>query len=129
MLQPLARILVIDDNDDVRAVILAVLESAGHEVVLASDGARGIELQRKSPADLVITDILMPDNEGIETIRDLKQEFPPVRIIAMSGAAKPLTATDFLITAKALGAHAVLRKPFEASALLKSVEATLNLPN
>lgn len=83
----MARILIIDDNDDLRTVICGVLESAGHEVVQAADGVQGIELQRRSPVDLAITDILMPEKEGVETIRDLAREFPALRIIAMSGGA------------------------------------------
>src|SRR4051812_35167901 len=110
----MARILVIDDNEDVRAVVCGALESAGHEVVHAADGARGVELQRRSPVALVITDILMPEKEGLETIVDLKQEFPQLRIIAMSGAGARLTA-NYLFMARDLGAHAVLSKPFEAS--------------
>jgi CheY-like chemotaxis protein len=120
----LARILVIDDNADVRSVVVEVLESAGHEVVQAPDGARGIELQRKSPAALVITDILMPEKEGLETIRDLKKEFPALRIIAMSGSGQQVKSS-YLFTAKELGADAVLRKPFGPDALLASVQAVL----
>lgn len=123
----MARILVIDDNEDVRAVVSGVLESAGHEVTVAPNGARGIEQQRKSPAEVVITDIVMPEKEGIETIRDLKQEFPELRIIAMSGAGM-LNTANYLLTAKALGAHAVLRKPFGPSALLELVQDLLKLP-
>lgn len=124
----MARILVIDDNDDVRMVVAAVLESAGHEVVLAPDGVRGVELQRKSPAALAIIDILMPEKDGIETILDLTREFPDLRIIAMSGAGKRLKTTDHLYTAKELGADAVLRKPFGPGALLELVRDTLKLP-
>src|ERR1700687_5964678 len=108
----MALILVIDDDDDVRAVVSGVLEAAGHEVVHASDGAQGIELQRRLPAVLVITDIVMPEKEGIETIRDLHQEFPKLKIIAMSGGGSLHKTTNYFSTAKELGAHAVLRKPF-----------------
>ena len=73
----MARILVIDDNADMRAVVADILVAAGHEIEEAGDGAGGIALQRESPVDLVITDILMPEKEGIETIRDLKQEYAP----------------------------------------------------
>jgi DNA-binding NtrC family response regulator len=123
----MARILIIDDDEDVRAVVSGVLESAGHEVVHASNGAQGIALQRESRAELVITDILMPDKEGIETIRDLKQEFPTLRIIAMSGAGRLLGTTNHLFTAKELGANAILRKPFGPSTLLESVREALKV--
>ncbi len=124
----MARILIIDDNDDVRAVVSGVLESAGHEVVQASDGARGLDMQRQSPAVLVITDILMPGKEGIETILDFKKEFPALRIIAMSGGGQVLKTTNHLFTAKEAGAHAVLSKPFAPSALLELVQDVLTLP-
>ncbi len=124
----MARILVIDDNEDVRAVVLGILESAGHEVVLAPDGARGIELQCKSPAVLVITDILMPEKEGIETIRELKRDFPGLKIIAMSGGGRLVGASNHLYTAKEMGADVVLRKPFGPDALLESVQQVLGLP-
>jgi len=123
----MARILIIDDNDDVRAVVADVLETAGHEVVQAPNGARGIELQRRSPAVLVITDILMPEKEGLETIRDLKHEFPTLKVIAMSGAGERPGTTSYLFTAKEIGAHAVLRKPFPPSVLLESVQEALQL--
>lgn len=124
----MARILVIDDNEDVCVVVSSILETAGHEVIVANDGARGIELQRQSPAELVITDILMPGKEGIETIRDLKQEFPELKIIAISGAGKASMATDYLLTAKELGARAVLHKPFGPGALLEAVHEQLMPP-
>jgi len=121
----MARILVIDDNADVRAVVADILVSAGHEVEVAEDGGGGIAIQRESPVDLVITDILMPEKEGIETIRDLKEEYPELKIIAMSGAGARLKGTSHLSAAKELGAHAVLRKPFTPDALLDVVEDAL----
>ena len=122
----MARILVIDDNDDVRAVSAGVLEGAGHEVVGAPDGARGMDLQRQSPAAVVITDILMPEKDGIEMIRDLREEFPTVKIIAMSGLGKRVKDTSpYLSTAKEIGAHLILRKPFTPSVLLDSVQEML----
>ena len=122
----MARILVIDDNADVRAVVAGVLEAAGHEVVAVADGVLGMDAQRKSPALIVVTDILMPEKDGIETIRDLKQEFPRVGIIAMSGSGKHLKNTEpSLLVASELGADAVLRKPFAPDVLLGCVERML----
>src|SRR5262245_58011117 len=108
----MARILVIDDDADLREVMQETLQSAGHEVLLAPDGIQGLELQRASPADVVITDIFMPDKEGIETICELKQEFPGVKIIAMSGGGTHVRKPAYLSTASELGADVVLRKPF-----------------
>jgi CheY-like chemotaxis protein len=121
----MARILVIDDNDDVRTVIAAALVAAGHDVEQAADGGGGIAIQRGRPVDLVITDILMPEKEGIETIRDLKEEFPHLKIIAMSGAGERLKGTSHLWAAKELGAHTVLRKPFSSETLLELVHEAL----
>jgi len=121
----MAKILVIDDEDDVRAVVRGVLESAGHDVLAAPNGARGLDVLRESGAELVITDILMPEREGIETIRDIRQEFPGVRVIAMSGGGRLLKSTTHFLTASALGAHAVLRKPFGPEVLLSAVEDAL----
>jgi len=121
-----ALILVIDDDRDVCAVAQDVLVSAGHQVAIANDGAQGLELQRKAPADVVITDILMPEKEGLETIRDLKRDFPKVRIIAMSGMGKQLKSTAYLVTARELGADVVLRKPFGSATLLQSVQELLH---
>jgi CheY-like chemotaxis protein len=121
----MAKILVIDDEDDVRAVVRGVLESAGHDVRVASNGTRGLEALRMASVELVITDILMPEREGIETIRDIRQEFPAVRIIAMSGGGRRLKSTTHFLTASALGAHAVLSKPFGPEVLLNAVDAAL----
>jgi len=124
----MASILIIDDEADVRAVIGGALRMAGHEILSAPDGAEGLAIMR-SPAGkdvrLVITDILMPEKEGLETIRDLKSEYPDVRIIAMSGGGRLLRSTSHFFTADELGAHAVLRKPFDTKALLDSVRTAL----
>jgi CheY-like chemotaxis protein len=94
---------------------------------VAADGEQGIALQRKQPASLLITDIFMPNREGIETIRDFRTEFPDVPIIAMSGGGR-LKRQGSLFTAKALGAEVILRKPFKMSDLLRLVAAVLNAP-
>jgi CheY-like chemotaxis protein len=94
-------------------------------VSVAADGEQGIALHRKRPASLLVTDIFMPNKEGIETIRDFRAEFPNVPIIAMSGGGR-LKRHGSLSTAKALGAAAILRKPFTISDLLRTVAALLN---
>jgi DNA-binding response OmpR family regulator len=124
----MARILVIDDDNDVRSLAQDVLRSAGHEVFVAADGAQGIALQRTKPAAVVITDILMPEKEGLETIRDLKHEFPGLKIIAISGAGKRVKSTAYLLTARELGAQALLRKPFNSDALVQTVREVLQSP-
>jgi DNA-binding response OmpR family regulator len=118
----MAVILVIDDDADMRDFVRITLESAGHEVVLASDGREGVQQFHARRPDLVITDLFMPDQEGLETIKQLRIEFPEVTIIAMSG--KPTGAT-MLTVAQRLGAKTVLQKPFLPVQLLKAVEQVL----
>jgi CheY-like chemotaxis protein len=128
----MARILVIEDEDDLRALAQHALESEGHKVIPAADGAQGLALQRERAADVVITDIYMPEKEGIETIQELKQEFPRVKVIAMSGGGsggRPLSNLESLsTTANALGIDAFLRKPFDFRTLLESVRHVLQEP-
>ena len=104
----------------------AMLRAEGYKVSVANDGEQGINLQRKQPASLLITDIFMPNKEGVETIRDFREEFPNVPIIAMSGGGRPRSRAGGLFTAKELGAEIILQKPFGVNDLLRSVAAALN---
>jgi CheY-like chemotaxis protein len=122
----MARILVIDDEEDARTLVRQALESDGHEVIPANDGAEGLALQRQRPADLVITDIFMPEADGIETIHKLKEDFPDVKVIAMSGGGRSSSMLQsVLTTVSALGIDAFLRKPFDFRTLLQSVRQVL----
>ena len=114
--------MVIDDDPDTRELLRTTLESAGHQVVLAENGRQGVQRFKEKRADLVITDLFMPEQEGLETIKQLKMEFPEASIIAMSG--KP-TGSTMLTVAKRLGATTVLLKPFMPQELLKVVEEAL----
>jgi CheY-like chemotaxis protein len=117
-----ARLLVTDDNSDMRQSMRLLLERAGYEVELADDGLRAVDLQRRRPADVLITDIFMPEADGLETIAHFRREFPRVRIIAMSGGGVRVGgAGSYLQTAAAAGADAVLAKPFQTEALLEAV--------
>lgn len=118
----MAHILVIDDDILVRKAIRAVLECAGHEVVLAPDGRDGMREYGKNAIDLIITDILMPEQDGVETILTLRKTNPAVKILATSGGAR-IGNQDFLLLAKRLGATAILRKPFEPDDLVAQVAA------
>ena len=118
----MARILVIDDEPDMRAILEKILKSAGHEVILAADGREGVERYCASPADLVITDLYMPNQEGLETIGELRRRFPEVAIIAMSGKTAALT---MLSVAQKFGAVGILQKPFAADELIAAVEKAL----
>jgi len=117
----MALILLIEDDHNLRSVLKMALEKVGHEVIEASDGKIGIEEFRKRNTDLVITDIIMPEKDGIETIVTLKKDFPDVNIIAISGGGRS-PASIFLEPAEILGADRVLAKPFEFSELLDMVD-------
>ena len=99
-----------------------ILNSAGHEVALAADGREGMERHRTCPADLVITDLFMPKQEGLETIHEFRTRFPDVAIMAMSGKA---VAVTMLSVAQKFGAVAVLHKPFSADELIATVAKAL----
>src|SRR5260370_15870919 len=118
----MARILVIDDDADMRAMLGQTFKSAGHEVALAGDGQEGGRQCRARPADLVVTNIYMPNREGLETIMELRRRFPEIGIIAMSGRD---TARTVLSIAQKLGAVEVLQKPFVSDELLTAVERVL----
>ena len=116
------RILVIDDEPEVRSLLKRILNSAGYEVALATDGRQAVDLFRDDPAHLVLTDLFMPHQEGLETIMQLRREFPEVAIIAMSGKA---AGGAMLPIAKKFGAAAVLEKPFAPQQLLDAVALAL----
>ncbi len=118
------RILVIDDEESVRFVVKEMLEFEGYEVTTASNGKVGLQLFRKKPTDLIITDIFMPEMEGLETIRELHRDFPQLKIIAMSGGGES-GMLSFLSFAKRFGALRTLRKPFSREELLEVVKELL----
>lgn len=119
----MATILVMDDEAPIRTLLRTALESAGHRVVEASDGRSGIDLYRQHSPDVVITDILMPDLNGLDTIIELTREFLNVKVIAISGM--QAESAGMLDTAKLLGARHTLRKPFSIQELLRAVQYEL----
>lgn len=122
----MARVLIIDDEEQVRKLIREVLEGAGHEVVEARNGREGMKLYEANPTDLVITDLVMPEQEGLETITALRRQFPGVKIIAVSGAQQKLDL-DLLYVAEKLGALRTLEKPFEINKLVALVQELLQV--
>ncbi|NUP89392.1 MAG: response regulator [Candidatus Sumerlaeia bacterium] len=121
----MALILVIDDEEAVRRVIVRTLKSAGHEVVEAENGEKGLALVRTIPPPvLIITDILMPRKDGLETIMEIIRECPEARIIAISGGGAA-GHMEYLTIAERLGAIATLAKPFRAEELLDAVSTAL----
>ncbi len=120
-------VLVVDDQDQVRQLIRETLEQAGYEVEEARDGKEGLDRYRAKSTDLVIMDILMPDQDGLEAITTLCREFPGTRVIAMTGGSDAIGILNFLDVAKMLGARRTLQKPFELKILLDTVAAELTV--
>jgi CheY-like chemotaxis protein len=127
----MARILVIDDDDLVRGTVRAMLETVGHDVLLASNGDQGLRQLEKNPVDLVITDVFMPQKEGLETIRDMRRQGIETAVIVMTGGPSVRADThrqadvNYLQMAKTFGANATIQKPFSRQQLLAVVDEWL----
>jgi DNA-binding NtrC family response regulator len=126
----MALVLVIDDEEDVRRVVEVMLKNAGHDAVQAVDGNDALRQFRRQHFELVICDVFMPDKEGIETLKELRELDPTVPIIMMSGEAPTAyfwgaTHRDYLAMAKAMGATRTLEKPFKYSQLIRLVHECL----
>lgn len=115
----MARILVIDDDEPFRELLLEMLREAGHTAVAAVNGMEGLKHIRATPADLVLTDMMMPYG-GLETIRIVRKEFPRLGLIAMSGG-----GAHRLDYARSLGAHRTLTKPFTTAQLTAAIGEVL----
>jgi len=121
----MARILIIDDDNQFRVILRIMLENAGHkDIEAAENGYMGMKLIRNGHFDLVITDIIMPEKEGIETIIEIRKDFPAIKIIAMSGGGK-IGPDSYLEMADHLGADRTLAKPFQQSELVNAVQELL----
>jgi len=122
----MTRVLVIEDNAAMRELLRTILEQEHYEVLEAPDGEVGTQLFREQRPDVVLTDILMPKKDGLETIRDLRNEWPQVKIIAMSGGGyRMMTQQSVLGAAADFGALRTLAKPFSCQALLRAVATVL----
>jgi YesN/AraC family two-component response regulator len=120
----MARILLIDDDDFVRGVLRLILNQFGHFVIEARNGREGIDLFMGANADLVITDIVMPEKEGLEVLKEIRKMSPAVKIIAISGGGR-VNPTDYLRMARFLGAAKVLAKPISNEALIGAINEVL----
>lgn len=118
------RVLVIDDNDAFRSTICLWLRHHGYEVSEACNGKEGVRVLETSPADVMLTDILMPEQDGLETIHFVRKRMPHLRIVAMSGGMLD-GRVDFLPVAAKFGADQVMHKPFSGSELLLVLEKLL----
>ena len=130
------RILIVDDELDVRDSVKCVLDLAGYEVLTADNATEALERLGRVPIDLVITDIIMPKMNGVQAIQLIRQEFPLVRIVAISGGGNfgaagyqpaAIATNAYLRSAEEAGAHVVLTKPFEVEDLLQAVETLLGV--
>ena len=119
----MAQILVIDDDKMLQGVLKEILHFLGHEVRQAFDGREGVRLCREKPPDVVLTDIMMPEQDGLQTIRELRRICPEVKIIAMSGGSHILPDFDALAFASRFGARHILQKPFAHDQLRAALNA------
>lgn len=117
------RILIVEDDEQVRTMLRQMLEHEGYAVTEATDGRVGLARWREEPADLLLTDILMPEQDGIETIREVRQGWPDAKIIAFTGGGK--TGMSFLPIAQKLGAQRTLNKPLDRQTLITAVQEVL----
>ena len=120
----MATVLVIDDEAPMRKMVRSILESASFQVIEAPNGVEGVRLFKEQRPALVITDMLMPDKEGLQTVTEIRQIDPKAKIIAMSGGGRA-ARTDFLQVAQKFGASACLTKPFRRGDLLATVQKHL----
>lgn len=123
--QDAARVLVIEDDELVRETLESVFDRAGYRVAAVENGVAGTEWLKLNAADVVVTDIYMPEKEGIETIMQIRRDHPAIKIVAISGGGESglLTVLSF---AEKLGAKRVLRKPFAPADIIAAVEEVLN---
>ncbi|MDO8423961.1 MAG: response regulator [Parvibaculum sp.] len=116
----MAIVLVIEDEPLVRDTIKLSLETGGYHVLIASDGREGVNMLNRNKVDVVVTDLIMPEQEGLETIRIIRRDHPDTKVIAISGGGRHV-GTDYLKAASLLGANFALQKPFAMSHLRQCV--------
>ncbi len=121
----MAKILIIEDDEEVREYLESVLSRAGYECLSAPNGKAGVEIFNASPADVVITDIIMPEKDGIETIMDLRRRNSNLKVIAISGGGRA-EPENYLRSAKLLGANKTMKKPFTNEEMLQAIAALLS---
>jgi len=121
----MARILIMDDDELIIKMLRMALENRGYDVIAATNGREGVRLYGTTPVDLVISDILMPEMDGIEALKALRQRNPELKLIAVSGGGKRLKM-DLLKVARILGATATFEKPYNIQDLLATVSRLLS---
>jgi len=116
----MTRVLVVDDDSQMRELLGLVLQRKGYDVKTAMDGSVAVKLQKEKAFDLIITDIIMPEKEGLETIMEIRRIYPQIKIIAISGGGRHRPDV-YLDLAEQLGANRILTKPFGSSEILSAV--------
>jgi YesN/AraC family two-component response regulator len=122
------RILIIDDDIHVRDMLERLLRKAGYDAQPAENGVEAMKMHRENPMDLVITDIIMPEKEGLETITEFRRDYPSVKLIAISGGGR-IGPANYLKMAKLLGAERTYAKPVDTSQLLSAIGELLASDN
>ena len=123
----MARILVVDDDEQIRIMLEIALSRDSHEVVTAENGAVASVRQNERPADVVIMDIIMPEKEGFETIIEFRREYPETKIIAISGGGR-LGPDQYLKLAKTMGADFIFEKPLQILQLREAIHSLVPAP-
>lgn len=121
----MAKILIIEDDEEVREYLESVLSRAGYQCLSAHNGQAGVDLFMVNPVDLVITDIIMPEKDGIETIMDLRRKNSSLKVIAISGGGRA-EPENYLHSAKLLGANRTMKKPFTNEEMLEAIRDLLD---
>jgi CheY-like chemotaxis protein len=125
--QKIAKVLVVDDNVELLKMLQKLVSKAGHEAHLAGDGNEALRLAEEHDFDLIITDLIMPGKEGVETILTFKKLHPRTKIVAMSGGGRYASGPDYLGIAENLGVASTLVKPFSTLSFLQTVSRQLGL--
>lgn len=120
----MGRILLIDDDIQVQKMLRQKLERKGHDVVVASDGNAALTMFRENPTDLIVTDLIMPEKDGVETISELRKEFPDIKIIAISGGGR-VSSSIYLEIAKTMGANYIFSKPLDMDKMFDAIDTLL----
>ncbi|MGQ0525004.1 MAG: response regulator [Betaproteobacteria bacterium] len=115
------RLLIVDDDADMRLSLKLALEMAGYSIELAADGREALAIQKQRPADVLITDIFMPESDGFEVIDAVRRGFPHTRIVVVSGGAR-LAKREYLLDAALMDVDAILQKPFDVETLLRTLD-------
>lgn len=119
------RLLIVDDDADMRLSLKLALEMAGYAIEVAADGREALAIQKQRPADVLITDIFMPESDGFEVIDAVRRGFPQTRIVVVSGGAR-LAKREYLLDAALMDVDAVLPKPFDVETLLRTLDSIQN---